>query len=177
MNYSNLPECKVISDRSYCAAHIIPGCLLFALPYLAGDDRPYVCIALLCVAFGFNGAVSQSVMANVHDIAPNYASTVLSLCNAIGVAGGFMSPILIAHWTAEQSTIREWRPIFAVNAAMFVLPALLFVWLGSGEIQSWNQKVENGNQPCSAVEQTLLMTRANGDGNEEKEADKNIILS
>lgn len=167
-------ECN---DISYCAAHIIPGLLLFALPYLADGDRPYVSIALLCVAFGFNGAVSQSVMANVHDIAPNYASTVLSLCNAIGVAGGFLSPILIAHWTAEQSTIREWRPIFAVNGAVFVLPALLFVWLGSGEIQPWNghQMEASGKRSSSAGEQMALATRATGGGNDEKEANENII--
>lgn len=150
--------------RDFVTAHIIPGCLLFALPYLAGGDRPYVSIAVLCAAFGFNGAVSQSVMANVHDIAPNYASTVLSLANAIGVAGGFLSPILIAHWTAERSTIVEWRPIFAVNGAMFVLPTLLFVWLGSGEVQPWN-----GHRTTVEVEMTSL---TEGQVNENKPADQ-----
>lgn len=95
---------------------------------------------MLSAAFGFNGSVTQSVFANVHDIAPNYASTVLSLANAVGVASGFLSPILIAHLTAERNTIDEWRLVFAVNAVMFLLPAGLFMCMGSGEVQPWNER-------------------------------------
>lgn len=122
----------------YITAHIIPGLILLILPYVAGDDGAYTSVALLCAVCGFNGAVGQSVMANVHDIAPNYASTVLSLANGLSVASGFLSPLLIAWATAERSTIVEWRPVFGVNAAMFVVPALVFCALGSGEVQPWN---------------------------------------
>lgn len=103
-----------------------------------GASKPYVCIALLSLAFGFNGTVTQTVFANIHDIAPNYSATVLALANTVGTMGGLFAPLAVQYYTSERSTIEEWRMVFGITAAMFIVPAAVFVVMGSGELLPWN---------------------------------------
>ena len=38
-----------------------------------------------------------------------------------------------------QSTIEEWKYVFWIGAAAYIVPAVIFVFLGSGEVQKWNE--------------------------------------
>lgn len=37
-----------------------------------------------------------------------------------------------------QNTIDEWSIIFTIGAVVYIIPALIFVFFGSGKIQPWN---------------------------------------
>lgn len=81
-------------------AHVIPGLLL--LPISFCSDQPYVCIALMSASFGFNGAVSTVTLCNYHDLSPNYATTLNSIINGLGNSAGFLSPLVVAYFTADN---------------------------------------------------------------------------
>lgn len=44
-----------------------------------------------------------------------------------------------------QNTVDEWSSIFLIGALAYIIPAILFIIFGSGNIQHWNdlQKTEN----------------------------------
>lgn len=81
-------------------AHVIPGLLLLPIPFCA--DQPYVCVVLMSISYGFNGAVTVVTLTNYHDLSPNYSTTLNSIINGLGNAAGFLSPLVVAYFTAEN---------------------------------------------------------------------------
>ncbi|XP_055598417.1 sialin-like [Uranotaenia lowii] len=142
--------------KSFCLfSHIIPGLFLVGLIY-AGFD-PYVCVAIITLSLGFNGASTMTNLQNSQDLAPNFAGTLYGVINFVGTTSGFISPMLVAHFTAERSTMDEWQYIFGIGAAAYILPALVFVIFGSGAVQKWNEPDQHGRsqqqQPEASAKQ------------------------
>uniref|UniRef100_A0A182S8R8 Major facilitator superfamily (MFS) profile domain-containing protein n=1 Tax=Anopheles maculatus TaxID=74869 RepID=A0A182S8R8_9DIPT len=124
--------------KSFCIfSHIIPGLFLVGLIYIGFD--PYVCVAIITLSLGFNGASTMTNLQNSQDLAPNFAGTLYGIINFVGTSSGFISPILVAHFTAQQSTMDEWQYVFMIGAAAYIVPALIFVVFGSGQVQKWNE--------------------------------------
>jgi MFS transporter, ACS family, solute carrier family 17 (sodium-dependent inorganic phosphate cotransporter), other len=81
-------------------AHIIPGALLASLCYIG--DHPYLCVAIITFSLGFNGAATVTNLQNSQDLAPNFAGSVYGIINFFGTTTGFISPNVVAYFTAEQ---------------------------------------------------------------------------
>ncbi|XP_055532908.1 sialin-like [Wyeomyia smithii] len=124
--------------KSFCLfSHIIPGLFLVGLIF-AGFD-PYVCVAIITLSLGFNGASTMTNLQNSQDLAPNFAGTLYGIINFVGTTSGFITPMLVAHFTAERSTMDEWRYVFGIGAAAYIIPALVFILFGSAAVQKWNE--------------------------------------
>jgi hypothetical protein len=41
-------------------------------------------------------------------------------------------------YSFEQSTILQWREVFWIVFGVFIVTNLLFIFMGSGELQPWN---------------------------------------
>ena len=57
------------------------------------------------------------------------------------------------HLMFLQSTILQWRTVFWIVFGVFLGTNLLFVLMGSGEIQPWNNTVtkkEGGEEACTS---------------------------
>lgn len=147
--------------------------LLIAMPYYV--EQPYVCVALMTISYGLNGAVTVVTICNYHDLSPNYATTINSIVNGLGNSAGFLSPLVVAYFTEEkvyinrakqyvhlsndmclplQNTIDEWHSIFIVGAVVYIVPAILFAIGGSGQVQTWNEpnKSRSAAEPSVNVE-------------------------
>lgn len=144
-------------------AHVLPGLGLLAIPFFY--EQPYTCVALMSLSYGLNGAVTVTAITNFHDLSPNYATMLNAIINGLGNSAGFLSPLVVAFFTAEkvstvngtrfdgannlltmyhivfnsQNTIDEWRSVFIVGAVVYIVPALLFAVGGSGQVQYWNE--------------------------------------
>lgn len=44
------------------------------------------------------------------------------------------------HFSKFQSTINEWRNVFLLGAGVYIIPAIIFILFGSGEVQQWNEQ-------------------------------------
>lgn len=138
------------------SAHIIPGLFLISISYIGVD--PYVCVAIITLSLGFNGAATMTNLQNAQDLAPNFAGSLYGMVNFVGTTSGFISPLIVAHFTAEkvekliwhsnqvinhifnhQSTLDEWQYVFYIGAAAYIIPALLFMVFGDGNVQKWNE--------------------------------------
>lgn len=138
-------------------AHIIPGILLFGFCYI--ENSPRMCILLITLSLGFNGAATMTSSQNPQDLAPNFAASVFGLVNFFATTSGFLSPLVVSYFTREkvrrqffpsfrhamrklrfQSTMSEWRYIFALDGTLYIASALFFMLFGSAEVQKWNRK-------------------------------------
>ncbi|GAB0086051.1 sialin [Sergentomyia squamirostris] len=125
-----------VMRKSFCLfSHIIPGLFLIGLCFV---HEPYTCVALISLSLGFNGASVLTNLANSQDLAPNFAGTLYGIMNAIGTTTGFLTPLLVAHFTQYENTFENWRYVFMIGAGAYIGPALLFFFFGSGQVQPWN---------------------------------------
>lgn len=74
--------------------------MLLILAFCGRD--PYVCVAIMTISLGFNGAASSSNLANSQDLAPNFAGTMYGIINCFGTTPGFFSPLIVAAFTSES---------------------------------------------------------------------------
>lgn len=81
-------------------AHILPGVCLIGLSYVG--HHPYWCVAVITISLGFNGASTLTNLQNSQDLAPNYAGTLYGVINFIGTTTGFLTPMVVGHFTAER---------------------------------------------------------------------------
>lgn len=56
----------------------------------------------MALSFGLNGAVTQTAFANIHDLTPNYAASVLSIANFFGGTSGFVTPLVVTYFTKDN---------------------------------------------------------------------------
>lgn len=81
-------------------AHIIPGLLLITLCFVGFSV--HACIAIITLSLGFNGAATITSLQNSQDLAPNFAGSLYGIINFVGTTSGFISPLLVAHFTANH---------------------------------------------------------------------------
>lgn len=67
-------------------------------------ESPYWSVALLTLSLGFNGASTMTSLQNAQDLAPNFAGNVYGLINFVGTTTGFITPLVVSHFTKEQVT-------------------------------------------------------------------------
>lgn len=82
---------------------MLPGVFVLAIIFVG--EHPYVCVAFMTISLGFNGAIAQSAICNYHDLAPNYASSLNAIINGISSCSGFITPVVVAFFTAETVSI------------------------------------------------------------------------
>ncbi|XP_058459582.1 sialin-like [Malaya genurostris] len=124
--------------KSFCLfSHIIPGVFLIILPFIATDA--FICIACIVACFGFNGSSTLTNLVNAQDLAPNFAATLYGFLNFLGTTTGFIAPIVVAMFTAEKSTIDEWKYLFFISAAIYIACGVIFIVFGTGKVQKWNE--------------------------------------
>lgn len=115
-------------------------------------------VAIITLSLGFNGAATMTNLQNSQDLAPNFAGTLYGIINFVGTTSGFISPIIVAHFTEHkvnyqqiegktgilfrlilQSSIEEWKFVFWIGATAYIAPALIFFVFGKGVVQKWNE--------------------------------------
>ncbi|XP_031626971.1 sialin-like [Contarinia nasturtii] len=128
-------------------SHILPGLLLLAIPYI---ENTGLIISLLTLSLGFNGSATLTNLQNSQDLAPNFAGTLYSIMNFIGFSSGFIGPLL-KNLFVQYGPIynfNPWSAMFMVGGVGYIVPAVLFWFLGTAEVQEWNEI----NKPRSAEE-------------------------
>lgn len=71
------------------------------------------------------------------DLSPNYSGSLMAVVNGIGALSGILTPYIVRALTPNE-LMTEWRLVFWVVFAVFVVTNLIFVLYASGEVQYWN---------------------------------------
>lgn len=114
----------------------VPG-LLMAIQIFVGEDK-VASVAIFTLALTFNGAVTAGYLGNGLDIAPNFSGTIFGMANMLSSLGGFISTVMVGSLTYQNNDFLSWQIIFGVLAGTYLLGAVIYLVLGTGELQEWN---------------------------------------
>lgn len=95
-------------------------------------------MALFTIAMGIMGTFYPGMKVNGLDLSPNYAGTLMALTNGLGAITGIVAPYVVGVMTPE-STLTQWRLVFWVAFAVFVVTTVVYSLWASGEVQPWNE--------------------------------------
>lgn len=108
---------------------------LIALSFL-DCTQTGLAVTLLTLAVTSGGFVFSGFFVNHMDIAPIYAGTLMGISNGVAAMSGFIAPTIAAIMTTSQ-TREDWQKVFFISAGVQVFGGIMFVLLGSGELQPW----------------------------------------
>ncbi|KAL0110191.1 hypothetical protein PUN28_013680 [Cardiocondyla obscurior] len=117
-------------------SQVVPGILVILIGYLGCDIILVLIVWFLAVTLitaGYAGA-----MANIVDIAPNFAGPVLAFAQTIHMTASFLSPIVAGLLTQESQDLDSWRRVFAVTAGVSCSTYIAYQIFGTADIQAWN---------------------------------------
>lgn len=122
-------------------AILIPSILMVIQVY-HGCNRA-ASVAIFTVGLTINGAVTAGYLGNGLDIAPNFSGTIFGIANTFSSIGGFVSSFMVGTITYKNQTYTQWTIIFWILAATYFTGALTFAIFGTGELQKWNNPLDN----------------------------------
>ncbi|KAH8377146.1 hypothetical protein KR093_003693, partial [Drosophila rubida] len=121
-------------------ALVTPGLMMAAQVFLGMD--PTWSVVLFTLALFAHGAVTAGYLGNGLDIAPNFSGTIFGMANSLSSFGGFLSTWMVGVLTYHNQTFHQWQIVFWILAATYISAAIVFVVIGTGELQSWNNPPE-----------------------------------
>ncbi|KAJ8923285.1 hypothetical protein NQ315_001842 [Exocentrus adspersus] len=122
-------------------AMFIPALALIFLSLVNSTDN-ILTITLLVVAVGCAAGTFSGYMVNHIDLSPNYAGTLLGMCNTVSNVFSLLAPLFldaVIHTAGYQETNKElWTIVFCTSAGIYVIVGFVFIFFSSGDTQPWN---------------------------------------
>ncbi|XP_055942516.1 sodium-dependent phosphate transport protein 1-like isoform X2 [Argiope bruennichi] len=120
-------------------------CILFTIGtigvYLSGCDTMWneIClfIATASIGFGFAGCLITAV-----DMSPTYCGVLMGFASTLASFSGFAIPMTMGALTKHEQTLAQWGKMFLITAGVGAGSGIVFLTLGSTDIQPWD--------PCSS---------------------------
>ncbi|XP_005090718.1 uncharacterized transporter slc-17.2 [Aplysia californica] len=115
---------------------LVPAALLLGVSFV-DCTRSSTAVVLLTLGVALTGfQYGGGLYMNAGDIAPKYAGVIYGISNTFATLPGFLSPLAIGYITKEQ-TAKEWSTVFFLSSGIYVIGALIFLLLSSGDLQPW----------------------------------------
>uniref|UniRef100_H2LU46 Sialin n=1 Tax=Oryzias latipes TaxID=8090 RepID=H2LU46_ORYLA len=114
---------------------------LVAVNY-AGCDH-ILTVTFFTLSSSLGGTSAPGVYINQIDIAPRYAGFLLGITNTFGTIPGVLAPIVTGYFTEDHS-LAGWRKVFWVAAGINLGGAIIYLLLGTADIQPWANPDEEG---------------------------------
>ncbi|CAF1024515.1 unnamed protein product [Rotaria sp. Silwood1] len=115
--------------------NLLPAIFMLSLAFLTCQLR-YVAVILLTIGFAFRGCcVGGGYFLIANDIAPAYAGIVFGISNTLATIPGIVSPYVVGALTEKDPN--NWRIVFFICAAIYIIGMIVFTFLGSAELQPW----------------------------------------
>jgi ACS family sodium-dependent inorganic phosphate cotransporter len=151
-----------VTRKAFTTFAVLTPAFLMVIQAFCGEDA-VVTVVVFTASLFFNGAVTAGYLSNGLDIAPNFSGTIFGMANTLSSFGGWLSTKIVAILTNEQQTFAQWRYVFWILVGTYAAGALVYLLLGSGELQRWNSVEEeavNGGskemQPLKKDEKEVL---------------------
>ncbi|XP_044272511.1 sialin [Tribolium madens] len=140
-------------------AVLTPGFLMIIQAFLGMDS--VITVVVFTASLFFNGAVTAGYLSNGLDIAPNFSGTIFGMANTLSSFGGWLSTKIVAILTKEEQTFEQWRYVFWILVGTYATGALVYLLLGTGELQKWNSveeeaRIDKEMQPLKKNEKEVL---------------------
>ncbi|XP_046330754.2 uncharacterized transporter slc-17.2-like isoform X1 [Haliotis rufescens] len=115
--------------------HLVPGMLLIVLSYL-DCTQSHIAVAVLTLAIGLGGLAFCGILVNFYDIAPVFATKIMTVSNAVSMIPGILVPYVVAEVTKDK-TREQWQIVFFLTAGLLGIGTVVYLILGQGHVQKW----------------------------------------
>ncbi|XP_074027605.1 putative inorganic phosphate cotransporter [Leptinotarsa decemlineata] len=122
-------------------------CLLLIILGNSGPEDASKAVVLLIVTFGFLSANISGFLFNHLDLSPNHAAVLMgitsqfgSFCTAIGLTS-------VQYIVVNEDDPNQWGIVFYLTSGIFIVSTVIFCFLGSGEVQPWNDERVRNKSP------------------------------
>ncbi|KAL1132482.1 hypothetical protein AAG570_010437 [Ranatra chinensis] len=121
-----------------------------ALIGLAYIENVAGAIALLTVSVALNCGCYMGYLCNHLDLSPNFAGTLMGITNCIANITSILAPIIASFIVVDQNNEHQWRIVFLISAAIFLIGNTIFIIFGSTQVQPWNTPKEEEKESKNA---------------------------
>ncbi|XP_046544368.1 sialin-like [Haliotis rubra] len=121
---------------------MLPAVVMVGIGY--SGCHPMLTVALLCLGVGITGFTMAGYSVNHLDIAPHFAGILMGITNSFGTTTGFIGPSIVGALTNNNATASQWRIVFFITAALFLIGGVLFAIFAQGEEQLWSIMATKG---------------------------------
>ncbi|KAK6631155.1 hypothetical protein RUM43_014251 [Polyplax serrata] len=132
-----------VSSVFHPPGELIPAVLLLLLGVFGYTDK-ILATVLLSGTCLVGGASASGSLANIIDISPNHAGTLLGLIKTLTIIPGVISPLMVTNLTSDPKAKKsiQWRNVFGLIAIIYSACGTIYLIFGSGKVQPWNEKPE-----------------------------------
>ncbi|XP_074641328.1 LOW QUALITY PROTEIN: uncharacterized protein LOC141899073 [Tubulanus polymorphus] len=113
----------------------LPSVLVIALGFV-DCSRTILALALLTAGVATMGCSVSVILCNHVDIAPRFSGILFGITNTFATMAGFVAPAVVGAVANHQSR-EEWQIVFYICAAIASTGAIIYLIIGSAEIQDW----------------------------------------
>ncbi|XP_055837989.1 putative inorganic phosphate cotransporter [Episyrphus balteatus] len=124
----------------------VPMIGLIGMGYMNKDHVEWA-VVLLTLTVSMNAACYLGFQMNHIDLSPNYAGTLMGITNGAANIMSIIAPLLVGFIVTDEKNPSQWRIIFFIAAAVYLVGNSLFIAFGKVETQPWNEpkkSVTNG---------------------------------
>ncbi|CAL1526623.1 unnamed protein product [Lymnaea stagnalis] len=139
-------------------SHLIPAVVLVGLSFL-DRDQAGLAIMLLVTGVGATGFSVSGIQVTPFDIAPRFATIMMSISNTLATIPGLLTPVVVAAVTKQQ-TREQWQIVLFLTSGIYALGALGFCVLARSDVQNWAS--EAGPQTVIIVDHGEMVLRNEG---------------
>ncbi|XP_030382811.1 putative inorganic phosphate cotransporter [Scaptodrosophila lebanonensis] len=125
----------------------IPMVCLIALGYMTSEERN-LAITLLTIAVGVNAGCSCGYLVNHMDLSPNFAGPMMGITNGLAGVMSILAPLIVGAIVTVEENPSQWRIVFWITAAIYLVCNLVFVLFGKATVQTWN---DPSNMPSTST--------------------------
>ncbi|XP_072948845.1 uncharacterized protein [Epargyreus clarus] len=99
-------------------------------------------LLILVTALGLHAGFYNGCIVVHLDMAPNFASSLIAVCNFISNFVGLFAPLAVGFILDDETNPKEWRIVFYIMAMMYICTNMFFVIFGTSKRQKWNEGSE-----------------------------------
>lgn len=129
---------SVTTVRKFCTGVGQSGAAILIFSLLLVEDNKAYCTFVFIAAYTVKSIAYCGHVINSMDLAPNFASSIASVCYFIALLSGWSATKIISFTVLVDDTFESWRLIFILLAISMILSGFIFVLFCSGEIKPFN---------------------------------------
>jgi len=114
---------------------VLVASILIVVGYVGCNRALVVALMFIVLTYIFISYVVVSV--NQLDLAPLHAGKIMGLTKSLGTVASIVAPHVVGAFTYRSSARSEWQKVFFLAAGIQVVGAIVFLFFGSGKLQTW----------------------------------------
>ncbi|KAJ8721794.1 hypothetical protein PYW08_004196 [Mythimna loreyi] len=118
-----------------------PAIALIGLSYVPAGNVT-LAVVLLTIVVGLNVGHMTGLMLVHLDMAPNYVGTLLGITNMAANIISIIAPLVAGVVLKDETDPDEWRKVFYIASAVYVVGNTFYLIFGTSERQTWNEPSE-----------------------------------